>query len=115
MAGIAEAMETIQVFHNHIIVAVYRRPAITKGGVHLADSTLDEDKWQGKVGLVIAKGPMAFQDDARTKFNGQNVDVGEWVMFRINDTSAISIAGMHCRMLEDIHIRGRIESPEVIY
>lgn len=115
MAGLDNAIDGVHIYNNHILVAVYRRPGVSPGGIIYTDKTLDEDKWQGKVGLVVAKGPLAFKDDGRTKFEGQNVQVGDWVLFRVNDTSAISIAGMHCRMLEDIHIRGVIDTPAIIY
>jgi len=113
--GIAEAIDGIEVFHNQLLVGVYIRPNITSGGIHLPDQTIDEDKWQGKVGMVLKKGPLAFKNDARNDFGGQNVDIGQWVMFRVSEAPSISVNGVHCRLLEDIHVRGVISSPSYIW
>jgi co-chaperonin GroES (HSP10) len=113
--GLGDALDGIQIFHNQILVAVYIRPNVTEGGIHLPDQTIDEDKWQGKVGMVLKKGPIAFLDDPRNSFHGQNVEPGEWVMFRVSEAPAISVNGVHCRLLEDIHVRGVISSPSFIW
>jgi co-chaperonin GroES (HSP10) len=113
--GLGDALDGIQIFHNQILVAVYIRPNVTEGGIHLPDQTIDEDRWQGKVGMVLKKGPIAFLDDPRNSFHGQNVEPGEWVMFRVSEAPAISVNGVHCRLLEDIHVRGVISSPSFIW
>jgi len=41
------------VFHSKVLVALYVRPAKTKGGIWLSDKTVEEDRYQGTVGLVI--------------------------------------------------------------
>ena len=51
----------LQLFHADVLVATYLRPNITKGGIVLTDKYADEDKFQGKVGLIIAVGENAFQ------------------------------------------------------
>ena len=53
----------IEVLHNQILVGVYIRPEKTKGGILLTSQTRDEDRYQGKAGLVLKKGPLAFVDD----------------------------------------------------
>lgn len=113
--GLADALDGIQIFHNQILIGVYIRSNVTPGGVHLADQTIDEDKWQGKVGLVLKKGPLAFVSDARNDFGGQDVAAGEWVMYRVSEAPAISVNGVHCRLLEDIHVRGVISTPSFIW
>lgn len=119
LASIGEAVDKIDMFHNQILVAVYIKPAyrvLASGDkLHLTDATVDEDKWQGKVGLVLKKGPQAFKSDARTDFGDMNVFPGEWVLFRVSDAPAIKINEVYCRLLEDIHIRGKVQSPEIIY
>ena len=54
----------IEIFNNQILCAVYVRPQKTKSGIYLSDKTIDEDRFQGKVGLLIGMGPAAFQDDS---------------------------------------------------
>lgn len=114
-ASLGDALDQFEPFHNQILVAIYIAPAITPGGIHKPDSLVDEDRWQGKVGLVLKKGSMAFQNDGRNDFKGQNVEPGEWIMYRVSDGFAVDIGGVHCRLIEDIHVKGRVTSPEIIY
>lgn len=108
-----------RVFHNQILVAIYQRPEKTAGGIYLADSTRNEDRFQGKVGLVIAKGPLAFENDGRNDFRGQNVEIGDWVGYRVQDGWSLIINGpngaVDCRMLEDVSVKLRLDSPDEIY
>lgn len=115
LEGIGPELDEIAVFHNQILVGVYIRPEVTKGGIYLANQTRDEDKWQGKVGLVLKKGPIAFVDDQRNTFHDQNVSIGDWVLYRVSDAPALSINGIHCRLLEDIHVKGTVQNPEIIW
>lgn len=105
----------LEVMHNRILVAVYVRPEKTAGGLFLPDKTRQEDVWQGKVGLVLAKGPQAFKDDATVSFAGQNVEPGDWVCFRVSDGWSLIVKGMECRMLEEISIRARIPAPDYVW
>lgn len=115
LASIGDALDKITVFHNQLLVGVYIRSNVTAGGVHLPDSAVDEDKWQGKVGLVLKVGQAAFKNDARNDFGGLSVKQGEWAMFRVSDAPALSINGVHCRLVEDINVRGVVETPEIIW
>lgn len=105
----------IEVLHNQILVAVYIRPDRTASGLYLADKTRDEDRYQGKAGLVLKKGPLAFVDDDTNKFHGQNVEVGDWVFYRVSDGFPLMLNGTLCRLLEEVHIKGKINSPDVVY
>lgn len=107
-------LSRVEIMHNQILVGIYMRSEKV-GNIFLPDQTRDEDRWQGKVGLVLKKGPQAFQSDGSTDFAGQNVEEGDWLLYRISDGFAIDINGTHCRLLEDIHIKGRVSDPSVIY
>ncbi len=119
VAGVGPALEDITIFHNHILVGVFIRGnynVLADGSkLYFTEQRADEDKWQGKVGLVLKKGPIAFVDDQRNSFNGQNVEIGQWVMYRVSDAPALQVNGVHCRLLEDIHIRGIVKDPEIIW
>lgn len=108
-------LEEIAVMNNQVLVAIWMRPEITKGGIILTDKTLDEDKYQGKVGFVLKKGPLAFVSDANHDFAGQDVTEGECILYRASDGFAVDINGVHCRLLEDVHIRATVRDPSVIY
>lgn len=105
----------IEVMHNQILVAVYIRPEKTKGGLYLADQTRNEDRYQGKAGLVLKKGPLAFVDDDANKFMGQNVEPGEWIFYRVSDGFPLILNGTLCRLLEEVHVKGKIPSPDVVF
>lgn len=108
-------LSKIEVMHNQILVAVYIRPSKTASGIYLADTTRDEDRYQGKAGLVLKKGPLAFVDDENNKFHGQNVQPGDWVFYRVSDGFPLMLNGTLCRLLEEVHVRGKISSPDVVY
>jgi len=103
------------VMFTRILVAVYRRPEKTAGGIILTDRATDEDVWQGKVGLVIKKGPLAYQDDEVTKFHGHEVNEGDWVWFRPSDGMACQVNGVPCRIFKEEGIIGRINHPDEVW
>src|SRR4051812_25823312 len=98
-------IDHIDVLHNCVLVATYIRPVKTAGGIMLPDQVLKEDEYQGKVGLVLKKGPLAFEDDAINKFGGSDVSEDEWVAYRMSDGWQLKVNGVHCRVLEDVHIK----------
>ena len=61
-------ISNFNVFHNQVLIAIYIRPEMTAGGIIITNKTRDEDKWQGKVGLVLKKGPSAFVDESNQWF-----------------------------------------------
>lgn len=105
----------LEIFHNLVLVGTYIRPERTKSGLYMPDQSRDEDKWQGKVGLVLALGPLAFVDDERVSFAGVTVKEGDWITYRASDGWQLTINSWHCRMLEDSHIRGRLSSPDLVW
>ena len=109
-------LEHVEVFHNQILVATYVRPHRTKSGIYLSDKTVDEDKYQGKVGLVLKMGPQAFVSDEKTDFHGFKVEVGDWIFYRPSDGWPTTINSVDCRMFDnEFLIRGRISSPDAVW
>jgi co-chaperonin GroES (HSP10) len=105
----------IEIFHNQVLVAIYIRPEKTKSGLYLSAQTREEDKYQGKVGLIIKKGADAFVDDSGKWFKGVNLDVGDWIYFRPSDGWQITVHGQLCRILDDTDVRGRIPQPDTVW
>lgn len=114
-AKLDATLSDVQLFNNQVLVAVYIRPRVTAGGIHLADETRKEDQYQGKVGLVMMKGPLAFLDEGNTRFHGQTVDVNDWIAFRTSDGWPVVINGVHCRILDDVDIKLRIPEPDLVF
>lgn len=111
----------ITVFGNRILVAKYVRQTVgTSGRILASVETQREDRWQGKVGVVVAVGPLAFVDDAANDFKGQSVKPGDWVLFNYGDGSDLDLVlqgaeKIPCKMIKDVEIHGVITRPESIY
>lgn len=115
LAGLG-SLDNVQIFHNQLLIGIYMRPEKTAGGIIMTEKYRDEDKWQGKVGAVLLKGPLAFQDDERAGITFQNnLNVGDWAIYRVSDGFSMDINGIHCRVIEDVHIRGSVKDPTLIY
>ena len=108
-------LSKIEIFNNQILVAVYVRPTKTKSGLYLADQTTAEDRFQGKVGLLVGMGPAAFQDDNGQWFNQAQFDLHDWLVFRPSDGWSITINGVLCRMMSDTQVKMRIPAPDVAW
>lgn len=118
-----------EVFHNLVLVATYiPPPKVLKGPngediiFHQTDRGLAEDRFQGKIGLVLKCGPLAFEDDGAAKFGGVAVQPGDWVIYRPSDGHELFIRdrsktneGLSCRLIEDTFVRGRVTDPSLIY
>lgn len=105
----------IEIFNNQILCAIYIRPEKTKSGIILTNTTRDEDKWQGKVGLVVKKGPDACVDNTGKWFQNYTINVGDWVFFRVSDGWSLTVNNVLCRLIDDTDIRGRSAAPDDVY
>lgn len=108
-------VSAFEVFNNQILVAVYIRPQKTKSGIFLTDKTTEEDRFQSKVGLIVAAGPDAFNDESGEWFKGATVNVHDWVVFRPSDGWNVTVNGVLCRMMQDVQVRARVAHPDVAY
>ena len=114
---IGSAEDDIEVFNHQVLVAVYVRPEKTAKGIYYADRTRDEDRFQGKVGMILMKGERAFESEGKW-FNPPPAEAfseGDWVFFRPSDGWALTINGVLCRILDDTHIRGRVKRPDLVF
>lgn len=111
----------LEIFHNQVLVATYIGPEKTSGGIILPDKSLAENRFQGKVGLVLKLGPLAFKDDEVNGafFGGKSLEVGDWVFFRPADGmemfSVDRTGGVPCRVFRDIDIKGRVSDPAMLW
>lgn len=113
--NLLKSLDDVEVYGSHILVATYIRPEKTRGGIIRPDSNKEEDIYQGKVGLVIKKGPQAFADDADFTFDGQNVAIGDFIVYRAGDGWDVTVDNVACRMLTDKTIKMRIKSPDIVF
>lgn len=105
----------VTVLHSQVLVMGYIAPARTAGGIILTDKAVEEDRYQGSTGLVIALGKGAFKDDAVAKFHGDELKVGDWVMFVPSDGIGLFINRTPCRLFSDTRILMKVENPGIYY
>lgn len=108
-------LSKVELLNNQALVAVYIRPEKTKSGLYLSSKTVDEDRYQGKVGLLVAHGPSAFKDDDGEWFGGLEFNLHDWLVFRPSDGWSINVNGVLCRILSDTQIKGRIDAPDRVW
>lgn len=103
------------ILHSQVLVAIYVRPSKTAGGILLPDKVIEEDRFQGTVGLVVGLGPGAFKDDNIAQFHGKKLKVGDWVMFVAADGVALYINEVPCRLFSDTRILMKVKNPELYF
>lgn len=109
-----EFLPGISVMGARLLVAPYIRPNQTRGGIFLSDNTKAEDKYQGKVGLVLALGPLAFKDDENHRFGHITPMVGDWIVYSVGDTFAFELGKRRCRAVEDVDVHLIIQAPDIV-
>lgn len=98
-----------------ILVATFRQPEKTAGGIIKTQRYIEEDKFQGITGLVLKRGPLSFEDDSRIKFGGFEAKEEDWVVFKPENARATELRGLHCRIIEDSSIDMVVDDPELVW
>jgi co-chaperonin GroES (HSP10) len=105
----------LTVLHSQVLVMGYVPPLRTKGGIIRPDKTVEEERFQGNVGLVVALGKGAFKDDNIAQFHGDKLKIGDWVMYVAADGVSLFIREVPCRIFSDTRILMKVETPEIYY
>lgn len=110
--------ELVEIPSSKILVAIYYRPEKTAGGI--IDPTAQQgDSYQGKIGLVLKMGPLAFQDDETHTWGDVRPKVGDWVQFRVGDTAPWRLGkneqSPHFRYVEDVNILAIWKRPDLVW
>ena len=85
----------------------------TKGGIIIAQESLEKLRIATNCGYVIKLGPLAYHD--KEKFpTGPWCKKGEWVIFARYAGSRLPIEGGEVRLLNDDEVLGTIENPESV-
>ena len=96
-----------------MIVLPFKMKEKTKGGLVLAETTLERQQVASQVGLVLAMGDQCYKDKERYP-DGPWCKVQDWVMFARYAGSRIKIDGGEMRLLNDDEVLATIDSPEDI-
>jgi hypothetical protein len=115
-------LNEIELWGSSVLVGIYIRPVTAFANapsIMVVDKTVDEDRYQGKVGLVLALGPRAFVDNERDYpqrlFNGLTAKPGDWVVFRASDGLKMMVGDCECRCIPDINIKAKITHPDAVF
>ena len=96
-----------------LLVLPFKMKEKTKGGLHLAETTLEKQQVGSQVGLVMAMGSQCYKDKERYP-EGPWCKEKDWVMFARYAGSRIKIDGGEIRLLNDDEVLATIDSPEDI-
>jgi hypothetical protein len=123
-------LNAFTLYNDDVLVATYARPDRTASGIIFAETNMSEDRFQGKVGLLLKAGPEAFKFNGNFAFNGINVEkepdrrdewleaipkVGDWVAFFPSEGKEIGMRGGSCRVFRSDCICMKITDPRDIY
>ena len=98
-------LKDFSVLSSNVLVATYVKPEKTAGGIIIPDTSKDEDRWQGKVGLVLKIGESAFKYDGAFEYEGTKPKIGDYVVFHTSDSREIGVNGFSCRFIDSSLIR----------
>ena len=85
----------------------------TKGGILIAQESLDKLRIATNCGYVLKMGPLAYHD--KEKFpTGPWCKKGDWVIFARYAGSRLPIEGGEVRILNDDEVLGTIKDPESV-
>ena len=96
-----------------LLVLPFKMKEKTKGGIVLAEATLERQQVASQCGLVLAMGSQCYRDKERYP-EGPWCKVNDWVMFARYAGSRIKIDGGEIRLLNDDEVLAKLDSTEDI-
>jgi len=96
-----------------ILVLPFKMKEKTKGGLIMAETTLEKQQVASQCGLVLAMGEQCYDKERYPE--GPWCKKGQWVVFARYAGSRIQIDGGEVRLLNDDEILATIENPEDIF
>jgi len=105
--------------HDLVLVATYVRSDKLKSGLILGgDRTRAEDRFQGKIGLVLKIGMKLKTEEPFT----DPIKPGDWIMYRVSDAHEFffvhedePLDGASVRLIEKGLIFARVQNPESVF
>jgi hypothetical protein len=108
-------VSSVELFGKQVLLAVYQRPEKTRSGILLTANTRAEDQYQGKAALIVAKGPLAFDEGYQKAFGSGGAAVGDWIVIRPSDGWPVTVNGVLCRIIEDEWAKMKIDHPDRVW
>lgn len=111
-------LSTIRLPLNQILLAIWKAPEITRGGIIRPSVVRDEDIYQGIAALVVKLGPHCYEQTGNMDFTWLPEDVcnvGDWVMFRRGEGFRVNVNGRECMLMNgERGIKMVLRSPDVV-
>jgi len=95
-----------------ILVLPFTPKDKTKGGILIAQETLDKLRIATNCGYVLKMGPLCYSEKKFT--SGPWCKKGDWVIFARYAGSRLAIEGGEVRLLNDDEVLGTIKDPEAV-
>jgi co-chaperonin GroES (HSP10) len=95
-----------------ILVLPFTPKDKTKGGILIAQETLDKIRIATNCGYVLKMGPLCYTEKKFT--SGPWCKKGDWVIFARYAGSRLPIEGGEVRLLNDDEVLGTIKDPEAV-
>jgi len=126
----AGLLAAFQIRPYDVLLVMYQRELIAgdkrlRSGLFLSDNgvgTLREDAYQGKVGLVMKVGSLAFTDEVDHKWEGFTPAVGDWIVINVADTFGFELPaaqgrtqGRKVRIVDENLVRAIVPEPDVVW
>ena len=96
-----------------LLVLPFKMKEKTKGGLIMAETTLERQQVASQCGLVVEMGEQCYDKERYPE--GPWCKKGDWVVFARYAGSRIQIDGGEVRLLNDDEILATIENPEDIF
>ena len=96
-----------------ILVLPFKQPEKTKGGLILAEDTIERSQVASTCGLVLDMGPHCYDKERFPE--GPWCKKGDWIIFARYAGSRIKIDGGEIRLLNDDEILATVENPSDIF
>ena len=96
-----------------ILVLPFKQKEKTKGGIILAEDTIERSQVASTCGLVLRMGPHCYDKERYPE--GPWCKKGDWIIFARYAGSRIKIDGGEIRLLNDDEVLATVETPEDIF
>lgn len=113
-------LDGITVLGEDVLLGVYMRPEVTKGGIHLPGQTRQEDEYQGLACVILKMGPLAFIEDENHHYGDRRPQIGDWVAVKKSQGYSLKIGAstndvQACRLMHESGIKLIISEPDMVW
>ena len=96
-----------------LLVLPFKQKEKTKGGIILAEDTIERSQVASTCGLILDMGPQCYDKERYPE--GPWCKKGDWIIFARYAGSRIKIDGGEIRLLNDDEVLATVENPEDIF